>query len=112
MAEKAKDYDRGIRIADRRKKLGLTQDELAARIGIGRQALSAIENGGAFKAQTLDCLVSALDVSEKYIMRGEIEDSKAELIAEAVDVLSEMTESQIQQFIVMMKAAKNVTVSI
>lgn len=45
-------------------------------------------------------------------MRGEIEDSKAELIAEAVDVLSEMTESQIQQFIAMMKATKNVTASI
>lgn len=50
MAEKSKDYDRGIRIADRRKELGLTQDELAYRVGIGRQALSAIENGGAFKA--------------------------------------------------------------
>lgn len=104
--------DRMTRIADRRKELGLTQDELAHRIGIGRQALSAIENGGAFKAQTLERLVSALDVSERYIMRGEIEDSKAELIAEAVDVLSEMTESQIQQFIAMMKATKNVTASI
>lgn len=112
MTEKVKDYDRGTRIADRRKELGLTQDELAHRIGIGRQALSAIENGGAFKAQTLERLVSALDVSERYIMRGEIEDSKAELIAEAVDVLSEMTESQIQQFIAMMKATKNVTASI
>lgn len=112
MTEKVKDYDRGTHIADRRKELGLTQDELAHRIGIGRQALSAIENGGAFKAQTLERLVSALDVSERYIMRGEIEDSKAELIAEAVDVLSEMTESQIQQFIAMMKATKNVTASI
>ena len=52
MAGKAKDYDRGTRIADRRKELGLTQDELADRIGIGRQALSAIENGGEFKVQT------------------------------------------------------------
>lgn len=34
MAGKAKDYDRGTRIADRRKELGLTQDELADRIGI------------------------------------------------------------------------------
>ena len=41
-----KDYERGIRIADRRKAIGLSQDELAHRVGIGRQALSAIENGG------------------------------------------------------------------
>lgn len=112
MAEKAKDYDRGTRIADRRKELGLTQDELAYRVGIGRQALSAIENGGAFKAQTLDRLVSALDVSEKYIMRGEVKDAKAELLAEVVDLLSDMTESQIQQFIAMMKATKNMPASI
>ena len=53
MTEKVKDYDRGTRIADRRKELGLTQDELAHRIGIGRQALSAIENGGAFKSDSV-----------------------------------------------------------
>ena len=41
-----KDYERGLRIADRRKAIGLSQDELAHRAGIGRQALSAIENGG------------------------------------------------------------------
>lgn len=51
-----KDYERGIRIADRRKAIGLSQDELAHRVGIGRQALSAIENGGDFKTQTLDNL--------------------------------------------------------
>ena len=47
-----KNYDRGLRIAERRKQLGLSQDELAHRIGIGRQALSAIENGGEFKSHT------------------------------------------------------------
>ena len=41
---KEKNYERGARIADRRKALGLSQDELAHRIGIGRQSLSAIEN--------------------------------------------------------------------
>ena len=43
-----KDYERGIRIADSRKAIGLSQDELAHRVGIGRQAISAIENGGDF----------------------------------------------------------------
>ena len=32
-----KDYERGLRIADRRKAMGLSQDELAHRVGIGRQ---------------------------------------------------------------------------
>lgn len=55
-----KDYERGLRIADRRKAIGLSQDELAHRAGIGRQALSAIENGGDFKTQTLDNLAIVL----------------------------------------------------
>lgn len=38
-----KDYERGLRIADRRRTMRLSQDELAHRAGIGRQALSAIE---------------------------------------------------------------------
>ena len=66
---KEKNYKRGARIVDRRKALGLSQDELAHRIGIGRQSLSAIENGGSImhrrltawlwslrSAQTLSCM--------------------------------------------------------
>ena len=50
---KEKNYERGARIVDRRKALGLSQDELAYRIGIGRQSLSAIENGGSFMHRRL-----------------------------------------------------------
>ena len=39
-----KDYERGLRIADSRKAIGLSQDELAHRVGIGRQAISTIFN--------------------------------------------------------------------
>lgn len=106
MAESNKDYKRGSRISARRKELGLTQDELAFRIGIGRQALSAIENGGEFKIQTLERLVSALDISEKFIMQG-IEESKSELINEVINILSDMNELQIRQSITMLKAMKN-----
>ena len=56
-----KDYERGLRIADSRKAIGLSQDELAHRVDIGRQALSAIENGGDFKIQTLDIWQSFLE---------------------------------------------------
>ena len=53
MAEIKKDFARGNRISEKRKKLGMSQDEMAERIGICRQALSAIENGGAFKSKRL-----------------------------------------------------------
>ena len=89
-----KDYESGLRIADRRKAMGLSQDELAHRAGIGRQALSAIENGGDFKTQTLDNLAIVLDVSVDFIMYGENEE-KSELLSEVMDVLSDMDELQV-----------------
>ena len=101
-----KDYERGIRIADRRK---ASQDELAHRVGIGRQALSAIENGGDFKIQTLDNLAIVLGVSVDFIIYGKNEE-KSELLSEAMDVLSDMDELQIRQCLAMMKAMKSVSV--
>ena len=70
-----KDYERGLRIADSRKAIGLSQDELAHRVGIGRQAISAIENGGDFKTQTLDNLAIVLGVSVDFIMYGKNEEN-------------------------------------
>ena len=78
-----KDYERGIRIADRRKEIGLSQDELAHRVGIGRQAISAIDGKN---------------------------EEKSELLSEAMDVLSDMDELQIRQCLAMMKAMKSVSV--
>ena len=100
-----KDYERGIRIADRRKEIGLSQDELAHRVGIGRQALSAIENGGDFKTQTLDNLAIVLGVSVDFKNK-----EKSELLSEAMDVISDMDELQIRQCLAMMKAMKSVSV--
>lgn len=97
----------GARIADRRKALDLLQDELAHRIGIGRQSLSAIENGGSFRAQTLDSLAVELEVSADFIMYG-AGSTKAELVAEAVKVLSDMDEMQLRQCVAMMKAMMSV----
>ena len=94
------DYERGIRIADRRKAIGLSQDELAHRVGIGRQALSAIENGGDFKTQTLDNLAIVLGVSVDFIMYGKNEEN-SELLSEATMFLPEqlvtINEEQIIQ---------------
>ena len=78
-----KDYERGLRIADSRKAIGLSQDELAHRVGIGRQAISAIENGGDFKTQTLDNLAIVLGVSVDFIMYGKNEEN-SELLSEAI----------------------------
>ena len=104
-----KDYERGLRIADRRKAIGLSQDELAHRAGIGRQALSAIENGGDFKTKTLDSLAIVLGVSVDFIMYGENEE-KSELLSEAMGLLSDFDQLQIRPCIPLMIATKSVSV--
>ena len=104
-----KDYERGLRIADSRKAIGLSQDELAHRAGIGREPCGIVENGGDFKTKTLDSLAIVLGVSVDFIMYGENEE-KSELLSEAMDVLSDMDELQIRQCLAMMKAMKRVSV--
>ena len=52
--------------------------------------------------------VEVLDVTETFIMRGDIDDIKDGLIKEAASVMTDMDEIQIRQFIAMMKAAKEV----
>ena len=108
MAEIKKDFARGNRISEKRKKLGMSQDEMAERIGICRQALSAIENGGAFKTQTLEKLVSVLGTSERYILHGSGTD--CELITEVMVLLQGMDELQLRQCLAMIKAMKSVSI--
>lgn len=52
--------------------------------------------------------VEVLDVTETFIMRGDIDDIKDGLIKEVASVMADMDEIQIRQFIAMMKAAKEV----
>lgn len=82
---------------------------MVRKAALGRQALSAIENGGDFKTKTLDSLAIVLGVSVDFIMYGENEE-KSELLSEAMDVLSDMDELQIRQCLAMMKAMKRVSV--
>lgn len=109
MTEREKDFDRGNRISDRRKELGLSQAELAHRIGIGRQALSAIENGGSFAVEILAGLASVLDTTCEYILHGETKESKNALLVKANSELYDMDEWQIRQAIAILRAMKSVS---
>lgn len=56
----------------------------------------------------VNAIVEVLDVTETFIMRGDIDAIKDGLIKEAASVMADMDEIQIRQFISMMKAAKEV----
>lgn len=108
MVEQEKDFARGNRIVQRRKELGLSQMELANIIGIARSSLSSIENGGSFNVELLPLLVSALETSYDYIMRGEAKNSKVALLEEVNSELQDTDESFIRQIIGAIRGMKSV----
>lgn len=91
-----KDYERGLRIADRRKAIGLSQDELAHRVGIGRQALSAIENGGDFKVSVLRKIAVVLNCSTDELLYGVFSSINEEMQDNIMNELKRMSEDEIK----------------
>lgn len=61
----------GGRIAERRKQLRLTQEQLAERMDVSLQTVSCVELGKkAIRPENLARLCGALDVSADYILLG------------------------------------------
>ena len=58
----------GDRIAELRKRRGLTQEEAAERSGMTARALSSIENGGSARLTTYHAIARALDVETVYFV--------------------------------------------
>lgn len=102
-----KDYERGLRIADRRKELGFSQDELAHRIGIGRQALSAIENGGDFKVSVLEKMVKMLSCSSDELIFV-TESNNKNLLENILIELKKMDECEINKWLHMIRAVNDI----
>ena len=103
----AKDYARGIRITNRRKELRMTQDELASQIGIGRQAMSAIENGGDFKVSVLNELTRVLKITADEIVKQDDFNEKNDLQMELIHELKKMEDAEIYKWLLMIRAVNN-----
>jgi DNA-binding XRE family transcriptional regulator len=61
------DYARGWRLADMRKRRGMTQEQVAARMGISVARISQIERGDVSTQEVLNRYVSALGGTLKLI---------------------------------------------
>lgn len=107
----AKDYARGVRITNRRKELRMTQDELASQIGIGRQALSAIENGGDFKVSVLNELTRVLNITADEVVKQDGFVEKSNIQMELIHELKEMDDAEVYKWLLMIRAVKNNTES-
>lgn len=79
----------GRRIAEKRKSLGWTQEELAERGGLTPQFVSYAESGKrAMRPENLLKLSSTLGVSVDYLLTGEITDKDLLLLSEKLSALS------------------------
>ncbi len=82
-------WDMGMRIAQRRKMAGLTQEQLAERIDVSTQTISYIETGhNAIRPENLAKLCEALDVSADYILFGRSSPIESNRIAQKLKGLS------------------------
>lgn len=79
----------GKRIAERRKKLGWTQEELAEKGDVTPQFVSYAESGKrAMRPENLLKISSALGVSADYLLTGEIIDKDLILLSDKLRRLS------------------------
>ncbi len=106
------DMDRGDRIAKLSKEKGFSQVVIAHRVGIGRQAMAAIENGGGCKPDTLASMSTVLDVSIDFIMNGdkELGLEKENLIEQINSSLLQMEPPELKRWLAQIQATKGLSV--
>lgn len=79
----------GKRIYQRRKSLGMTQEQLAEMLNVSIQTISYTEQGTkAMRPENLVKLSRALNVSTDYILTGETPPTTADTIAKKLSQLS------------------------
>ena len=79
----------GKRIFQRRKALGLSQEELAELADVSPQLLSTAERGAkAIRPENLLKISKALGVSADYLLTGEIIDKDLSIIADKLNRIS------------------------
>lgn len=79
----------GKRIADRRKKMGMTQEALAEAGGLTTQFVSYAESGKrGMRPENLMRIAAALNVSTDYLLTGDITEKDLLLLSEKLEKLT------------------------
>lgn len=82
----------GKRIAQRRKELNFTQEQLAEKMGVSLQTISCIELGKkAIRPENLANLCSHLDITTDYILMGKRNEAQ---MNETITKLSELSTNE------------------
>ena len=87
----------GARIQEIRKLQNLTQEKLAEKIGLDTPNLSNIERGKRFvSAETLEKIVSALNITEKELFDFGYDKSRENLIEDINNILHSSTNEELK----------------
>ena len=101
----------GARVRHHRKKKGLSQEELAGRVGISSVYLSDIERGKNKKAPSLEVLLSIaseLNVSADDLLAGNLSSANTNSTEEAMDFLYDCSPKETRILLEIMKAIKRI----
>jgi len=77
----------GERLRYRRRQMGWTQEQLAARSGTNQAVIQKIENGKSLRPRKIDQIAAVLEVSPAWLMFG---DSKAIPLTDEARELAEL----------------------
>lgn len=81
--------DMGRRLAERRKQLRLTQEEVAERADLTEQTISTAETGRkALRPENIIKICAALEISPDYLLLGSISNVDTSILAEKVGPLT------------------------
>lgn len=87
----------GSRIRDRRKELGMSQEELAEKLYTSKQMISSYENDKTeIKVSVLKELVVALDTTTAFLVDGVNEIKHSPQVEELLDIFSRLDNDKIR----------------
>lgn len=90
----------GARIAQRRKQLGLTQEQAAERADLTQQFFASVEIGAKnIRAKSVIKVCKALDISADYLLMGAVSDIDCERIVNLLKTLDSAHFLQIESII-------------
>ena len=90
----------GIRIAQRRKELRITQEQLAEKMGVSIQTISCVELGKkAIRPENLANLCSHLNITADYILYGKRNEQQMNDTIAKLSVLTEQEYSVVKELI-------------
>ncbi len=99
-------YNIGEKIREERKKIGMTQEDLAEKVGISVNFVSLIENGKNMSLDTMIRIANTFNVSVDYLLNDSMNINTDNITAQINHSLGSLTTEEKLYFLNMIKQYK------